>query len=61
MILRNPDIRKAKGNIPAWVIGEKLGIHEQSVYRLLRSKLSVQRKQELLEAIEEIKQEHSEI
>lgn len=54
---RNKDLREAKGNIPAWIIGEKLGIHEQSVYRLFRSVMSEERKEEVLKAIKEIKQE----
>ncbi|MFC0472501.1 hypothetical protein ACFFHM_18950 [Halalkalibacter kiskunsagensis] len=54
---RNRDIRKAKGNIPSWVIAEKLGIHENSYYRLLRKELPGNKKDKILKIIEEIKSE----
>jgi hypothetical protein len=57
MLIRNKDLREAKGKIPAWAIGEKLGIHENSVFRLLRSELSSKKKAEVLAAIEAIKRE----
>lgn len=57
MLLRNKDLRKAKGNIPAWAIGEKLGIHENSVFRLLRTELAPEKKTEFLSAIEEVKKD----
>lgn len=52
---RNYEIKDAKGNIPNWLIAEKLGIHENSYYRLIRQKLSNEKKKEILEVIEEIK------
>lgn len=57
MFGRNQDLRKAKGKIPAWAIGEKLGIHENSVFRLFRSQLTPEKKAEILAAIKEIKSE----
>lgn len=57
MFPRNLDIKEAKGNIPAWMIAEKLNCHENTVYRLIRSKLSEPKKQEILNAIKEIKKE----
>lgn len=54
--MRNKEIRRAKGNIPNWVIAEKLGIHENSFYRLLRHELSEEKKEEILNIIEELNQ-----
>lgn len=54
---QNQDLKEAKGEIPAWIIGKKLGIHEQSVYRLFRSRISDKRRKQILAAIEEIKNE----
>lgn len=56
-LLRNEEIRKAKGSIPNWVIAEKLGIHENSFYRLLRQELSEEKKEEILKIIEGLKQD----
>jgi hypothetical protein len=57
MLDRNKDLREAKGNIPAWMIGEKLNCHENTIYRLFRSNLSNQKKAAIMSAINEIKQE----
>jgi len=57
MVVRNQDLRKEKGRIPAWAIAEKLQVHENTVYRMFRSNLSKEKKKEILKAIEEIKQE----
>lgn len=54
---RNEEIRRAKGSIPNWIIAEKLGIHENSFYRLLRKELSKEKKEEILRIIEELKQD----
>jgi hypothetical protein len=54
---RNEEIRRAKGSIPNWIVAEKLGIHENSYYRLLRKKLSVEKKEEILEIIEQLKRD----
>ena len=52
---RNEEIRRAKGSIPNWLVAEKLGIHENSYYRLLRKKLAKKKKEEILKIIEKIK------
>jgi hypothetical protein len=55
--MRNEEIRRAKGTVPNWLIAEKLGIHENSFYRLLRQELSKEKKEEILKIIEELKQD----
>lgn len=57
MFVRNEDIRKAKGNIPAWVIAERLGIHENSFFRLLRREIPANKKTQILKIINDIKEE----
>ncbi|MDQ0880964.1 hypothetical protein [Peribacillus sp. V2I11] len=54
---RNEDIRMAKGSVPNWLIAEKLGIHENSLYRILRQELPMEKKEEILKVIEELKRE----
>lgn len=54
--MRNEEIRRAKGSVPSWIIAEKLGIHENSFYRLLRQELPIEKKEEVLKIIEELKQ-----
>lgn len=44
---RNLDIRKTKGNIPAWLIAEKLSIHEKTLYGWLRYEMSTEKKKEI--------------
>lgn len=56
-LIRNEDIKRAKGSIPNWLIAEKLGIHENSLYRLLRQELSKEKKEEILRVIEVIKRD----
>ena len=55
---RNKEIRKAKGSISNWVIAEKMGIHENSLYRLLRQELSEEKKGEILDIIDKLKLNH---
>lgn len=55
-LLRNKEIRRAKGSVPNWLIAEKLGIHENSFYRLLRQELPKEKKEEILKIINELKQ-----
>ncbi|MCY8233898.1 hypothetical protein [Priestia endophytica] len=55
--MRNDEIRRAKGLVPNWLIAEKLGIHENSFYRLLRQELPKEKKEEILKIIEELKQD----
>jgi uncharacterized protein YjcR len=57
MFNRNEDIKKAKGFIPNWVIAEKLGVSENTIYRWMRQELSDDKKQRILNAIKDIKQE----
>lgn len=57
MFVRNQDLREAKGNIPAYLIGEKLGVHENTIYRYFRSKLDKEKRKEILSAIDEVKKE----
>lgn len=54
---RNEDIKRAKGSVPNWLIAEKLGIHENSFYRLLRQELSKEKKEEILRIIDKLKQD----
>ncbi|MDR7239649.1 hypothetical protein [Neobacillus drentensis] len=54
---RNEEIRRAKGSVPNWLIAEKLGIHENSLYRILRQELPMEKKEEILKIIKEIKRE----
>lgn len=54
---RNEEIRRAKGSVPNWLIAEKLGIHENSLYRILRQELPKEKKEEILKIIEALKQE----
>ncbi|NEU29180.1 hypothetical protein GN156_00080 [bacterium LRH843] len=53
--MRNEDIRRAKASVPNWLIAEKLGIHENSFYRLLRQELPKEKREEILKVIEELK------
>ncbi|KHE71932.1 hypothetical protein [Halobacillus sp. BBL2006] len=57
---RNLEIRKAKGSIPNWLVAEKLGIHENSLYRLLRQELPNEKKEEILDVIKKIKSRQEE-
>lgn len=57
--IRNQDLRKAKGSIPAWAIAEKMGVHENTIYRLFRSKLNEGKKEEILKAIKDSKKEYN--
>lgn len=58
---RNEDIKKAKGHVPNWAIAEKLGIHENTLYRWLRKELSSDEKHKILLAIKECQQELAEV
>jgi hypothetical protein len=54
---RNQDIRKAKGNIPNWLIAEKIGIHEVTFIRWMRQEMSLNKKDTVLTAIKIAKEE----
>ena len=58
-IKANADIRKAAriADIPLWRIGEKLGISEPTMIRWLRSELPEDKRQRILNAINEISKE----
>lgn len=56
-VVRNEEIRREKGGVPNWLIAEKLGIHENSFYRLLRQELPQEKKEEILKIINELKQD----
>gem|GEM_PF-2091543 len=55
MFKRNMEIRKAKGDIPLWVIAEKLNVHENTLYNWMKKEMDEQRKAKVLNAIKEIK------
>lgn len=53
----NLDIVRAKGFIPYWEIGKKLGVHENTLRNWMRRELDPKKKAKILNAIEQIKQE----
>ncbi|MBM6599546.1 hypothetical protein JTF24_13855 [Priestia megaterium] len=55
MFERNKEIRQLKGNLPIWVIAEKLGIHENTLYRKLRKELHESEKKEIIKIIKSLK------
>jgi len=57
MFYRNVDIREFRGNIPNWIIAERLGVHENTFGRWMRTEMSGHRKQRVMEAIASIKKE----
>lgn len=57
MFKRNLDIREAKGKIPKWLIAERLGVHENTLNGWLRQELSGEKKQQILNVINQIKEE----
>jgi len=57
MLKRNKDVREAKGSVPAWVIAEKLSIHEKTFYGWLRFEMSDDKKKTVFKAINEAKKE----
>ena len=57
MFTRNKDIREMKGNIPFWIIAEKLGVSENTVLNWLKKELSEEKRLEFVEAINQIKKE----
>lgn len=57
MFRKNDDIRKAKGNIPFWVIADQLGVHENTMYNWMKKEMSSDKKQQILKAIEQVKKE----
>lgn len=59
MLKRNHDIRAAikSANISTWQVAERMGIHENTFYRMLRKELQEQKKKEIYAIIEELKEE----
>lgn len=55
----NADIRKAiqNSNVYTWQIAEKLGIHENTFYRWMRTEMSAKKKEMIMEAISEMKKD----
>lgn len=51
------EIRKNRGRVPNWMIAEKLGIHENTFYRWMRTEMSGEQKKKVMAAIVEIKKE----
>ncbi|MGU3394064.1 hypothetical protein ACNHOZ_07910 [Priestia sp. D51] len=60
MYKRNQDIREAKGNIPTWVIAERLGIHENTLHNWMKKEMCKRRKEGVMNAIVGIKKELAE-
>lgn len=60
-VQRNVEVRELikSQKIYSYEVAEKLGIHETTFYRMLRKELTDEKKQEILAAIEELKQENS--
>ena len=57
MFKRNLDIREAKGNIPFWIIAERLEVHENTVLNWMKREMSLKQKEKVLNAISAIKEE----
>jgi transposase-like protein len=54
---RNHIVEEAKGSIPYWVIAERLGVHENTVQNWMKKEMSKERKEKVMYAISEIKEE----
>lgn len=57
----NHDIRTMikQANIYAYQVAEQLQVHENTLFRMLRRELSTQEKEQIIQAIEAIKQYNS--
>lgn len=55
-MLANQDLRKSIRNSEVYMyqIAETLGIHENTLYRLLRKELSIEQKTKVLEILKEL-------
>ncbi|MBM7096654.1 hypothetical protein JSY36_12940 [Bacillus sp. H-16] len=58
MFKRNQIIRKEKGNIPNWIIAEKLNVHESTLLRWMRHEMPSTLKGEILDVIEQVKKDN---
>ncbi|MBJ8113488.1 hypothetical protein JDS99_28470 [Bacillus cereus group sp. N6] len=56
MLVDIETMNNIKGDIPVWMIAKALGIHENTVYRYIRSE-DKDKKRLVLNAIEHIKEE----
>lgn len=59
MFVRNKDIRELKGDIPFWVIAERLGVSENTVFNWMKKDFTEERKKRFVNVIEQIKAEMS--
>ncbi|RKD73656.1 hypothetical protein ATL39_1958 [Sinobaca qinghaiensis] len=55
MFDRNKEIRKAKQNVPYWLIAERLAVHENTLKNWMRKELPDKQKTRILRIIEELK------
>lgn len=55
----NKDIRESmlQANLYYWQIAEKIGVHENTLYRWMRKELKEKEKKKILQAIEDLKNE----
>lgn len=60
--MANEDLRRKlrSEDIPFWKVAEKMGVHENTISRRLRSELSEDDKQKILSIIEELSVENQE-
>jgi transposase len=58
---RNSDIKEAMTGIPRWAVAEKLGVHENTIYRMLRKELTNKERQAILNAVKAAKKELTEV
>jgi hypothetical protein len=55
---RNSEIKQAKPSyVPWWLIAERLGVSESSLYRHLRNELPKEKKDEILNIIKNLQKE----
>lgn len=57
MFERNVTLKKEKGNIPYWQIAEKIGVHENTVIRWFRTEMDPNKKREISNAIQKVREE----
>ncbi|MBY0005740.1 hypothetical protein H7K05_10425 [Priestia aryabhattai] len=59
MFKRNNDIRGAISNaqLTTWLVAEKLGVHENTLFRKLRKELTNEEKIKIMSAIKELTNE----
>lgn len=58
----NTEIREAmrEKHVPAWAIGEALGVHENTVLRHLRTELNSTERERIVSVIDRIAEENAE-